>query len=101
MTYTHTGVVTINATATVVTSGKNFSELNVNGSGITVTLGDALNIQTPQFDDNSGNIHDRKLQCDCGGIVLKQFKYSDNYLGIEYSHVVCYERSRTTQQQRT
>lgn len=42
MTYTHTGTVTINATATLTTAGKTFGGLDVNGSGITVTLGDAL-----------------------------------------------------------
>lgn len=43
MTYTHTGTVTISGTGTLVTAGKTFSGLNVNGTGITVTLGDALN----------------------------------------------------------
>jgi hypothetical protein len=46
MTYTHTGTVTLDATATLITAGKNFSAVTVNGSGITVTLGDAINIQT-------------------------------------------------------
>ncbi len=46
MTYSHTGTVTINATATLTTAGKTFSGLTINGSGITVTLGDALNIGT-------------------------------------------------------
>lgn len=43
MTYTHTGTVTINATGTLTTAGKSFAPLTVNGSGITVTLGDNLN----------------------------------------------------------
>lgn len=46
MTYSHTGTVTINATATLTTAGKAFSGLTINGSGITVSLGDALNIST-------------------------------------------------------
>ena len=46
MSYTHSGTVTINATATLTTAGKTFSGLTINGSGITVTLGDALNIST-------------------------------------------------------
>jgi len=42
MTYSYTGVMTINATATLTTAGKSLgSETNINGSGITVTLGDA------------------------------------------------------------
>lgn len=44
MTYTHTGTVTISGTGTLTTAGKTFSAVTVNGSGITVTLGDALNI---------------------------------------------------------
>ena len=41
-TYTHTGGVTITGTGTLITAGKNFSGVIINGSGITVTLGDAL-----------------------------------------------------------
>lgn len=44
MTYTHTGTVSIIATGTLITAGKTFSGLTVNGAGITVTLGDALNV---------------------------------------------------------
>jgi hypothetical protein len=43
-TYTHTGTVTITGTGTLTTAGKFFSGVNVNGSGITVTLGDALHM---------------------------------------------------------
>jgi hypothetical protein len=42
-TYTHTGAVIITGTGTLATAGKTFSGVTVNGSGITVTLGDALN----------------------------------------------------------
>ena len=43
MTYTHTGVVTFTGTGTLTTAGKAFSEVSVFASGITLTLGDALN----------------------------------------------------------
>jgi len=46
MTYSHTGGVTIDGTATLITAGKAFSTLGINGAGITVTLGDALNTST-------------------------------------------------------
>ena len=46
MTYTHTGTVTVTGTATITTAGKTFGGLTVDGTGITVTLGDALNIST-------------------------------------------------------
>lgn len=42
MTYTHTGIVTFTGTGTLTTAGKTFSGVNVTGSGITLTLGDAL-----------------------------------------------------------
>jgi hypothetical protein len=44
MAYTHTGTMTLTGTGTLTTAGKTFSGVNVSGSGITVTLGDALNI---------------------------------------------------------
>lgn len=46
MTYTHSGVVTITGTGTLTTAGKTFTFLTIDGSGITVTLGDALNMST-------------------------------------------------------
>lgn len=42
MTYSHTGTVTFSSNATLTTAGQPFSALTVAGSGITVTLGDAL-----------------------------------------------------------
>lgn len=44
MTYTHTGTVTFSGTGTLTTAGKTFSAVTVNGVGITLTLGDALNM---------------------------------------------------------
>jgi hypothetical protein len=43
MTYTHTGTMTFTGTGTLTTAGKTFSPVTVDGSGITLTLGDALN----------------------------------------------------------
>jgi len=45
-TYTHTGIVTFTGTGTLITAGKTFSPLTVDGAGITVTLGDALNLSS-------------------------------------------------------
>lgn len=42
MTYTHTGTVSFAGTGTLITAGKEFSNVTINGSGITVTLGDAF-----------------------------------------------------------
>lgn len=44
MTYTHTGTVTFTGTGTLTTAGKTFSGVSIQGAGITVTLGDALNV---------------------------------------------------------
>jgi hypothetical protein len=46
MAYTHTGTVSFSGTGTLTTASKTFSAVTVNASGITVTLGDALNIAT-------------------------------------------------------
>jgi hypothetical protein len=43
MTYTNSGTATFTGTGTLITAGKTFSNVTVNGSGITLTLGDALN----------------------------------------------------------
>ena len=43
MTYTVTGTVTITGTSTLITAGKTFGTLTIDGIGIVVTLGDALN----------------------------------------------------------
>jgi hypothetical protein len=42
MAVTYNGILTINGTGTLTTAGKTIGQLNINGSGITVTLGDAL-----------------------------------------------------------
>jgi hypothetical protein len=46
MTWTHSGTVTFTGTGTLTTAGKVFSAVTVNGAGITLTLGDALNTGT-------------------------------------------------------
>lgn len=44
MSYTHTGTMTFSGTGTLVTAGKTFSAVTLNGAGITLTQGDALNM---------------------------------------------------------
>lgn len=46
MTYTHTGAMTFTGTGTLTTTGQTVGSVIVNGAGITLTLGDALNIGT-------------------------------------------------------
>ena len=57
MTYTHSGTVTFDATGTVTTAGKTFSALTVNGSGITVTLGDNLNLGSRNLTVTAGTFN--------------------------------------------
>jgi hypothetical protein len=44
MTYTHSGTITVTGTGTVTSAGKTIGPLTIDGTGITVTLGDALNV---------------------------------------------------------
>jgi hypothetical protein len=44
MTFTYNGTMTLNGTGTLTSAGKTFGPVNISGSGITVTLGGALNI---------------------------------------------------------
>jgi hypothetical protein len=55
-TYTHTGTVTLSGTGTLTTAGKTFSGIIINGTGITVTLGDALNISTRNITLTNGTL---------------------------------------------
>jgi hypothetical protein len=57
MTYSHTGTMTITATGTVTTAGKTFSNLNINGNGIAVTLGDAINLSSRSLLITQGNFN--------------------------------------------
>jgi hypothetical protein len=44
MGFTYSGTLTLNGTGTLTSAGKTLGPVTINGSGITVTLGDALNI---------------------------------------------------------
>ena len=55
MTYSHTGTFIFTGTGTLITAGNVFSGVTVSSSGITLTLGDALNIANRVLNVNSGN----------------------------------------------
>lgn len=55
MNYTHTGTVTITGTGTLTTAGKTFSAVTVDGDGITVTLGGAINLSNRSLVITRGN----------------------------------------------
>jgi len=44
MTWTHSGIKTFTGTGTLITAGKQFRNVVIDGTGITVTLGDALDV---------------------------------------------------------
>jgi hypothetical protein len=67
-TYTHTGVVTITGTGTLTTAGKIFSGVAVNGSGITVTLGDALNTATRNLTITQGTFDTANYNATTGSL---------------------------------
>ena len=54
MTYTHSGTMTFTGTGTLTTAGKTFSSVTVDGVGITLTLGDALNINPRRISVTAG-----------------------------------------------
>ena len=69
MTYTHTGTMTLSGTGTLTTAGKAFSGVTVNGSGITVTLGDALNISTRSITLTQGAFDAANYNLTCTGFA--------------------------------
>jgi hypothetical protein len=69
MTWTHSGIVNFTASGTLTTAGKVFSNLTVDGSGITVTLGGAFNnssriitVTQGTFDTANYNVTTTQLQ---------------------------------------
>jgi hypothetical protein len=57
MTYSHTGIAVMTGTGTLTTAGKTFCGVRVDGVGITVTLGDALNVGTSSITLNQGTFN--------------------------------------------
>jgi hypothetical protein len=66
MTYTHTGAMSFTGTGTLTTAGKAFSAVTVNGSGITLTLGDALDIGGRTLTVTQGTFNAANYNVTCG-----------------------------------
>jgi hypothetical protein len=69
MTYTHTGTITITGTGTLTTAGKTFSAITINGSGITLTLGDALNTSNRTITVALGTFNTANYNVTCESII--------------------------------
>lgn len=69
MTFTHTGTMTFTGTGTLTTAGKTFSGITLNGVGITLTLGDALNIATRILNVTQGTFNTANYSVTCGNII--------------------------------
>jgi hypothetical protein len=65
MTFTYIGICTISGTGTLTTAGKAFGSLIVNGVGITVTLGDALNTSTRAITVTNGTFTTANFNVTC------------------------------------
>lgn len=68
MTYTNAGLATFTGTGTLITAGKTFSAVTVNGSGITLTLGDALNIGSRVVTVTAGTFNTAGYNVTSGGL---------------------------------
>lgn len=68
MTYTHTGTMTFTGTGTLTTTGKTFSSVAVDATGITVTLGDALNVSTRTLNITRGTFDSASYAITAGSI---------------------------------
>lgn len=69
MTYSHTGTVTFTGTGTLTTAGKTFSGVTVDGVGITMQLGGALNIDSRVITVTQGKFTTNSFSVTAGGIT--------------------------------
>ena len=69
MTYTHTGTVSFTGTGTLTTANKAFSAITLNAAGITVTLGDALNLSTRALQLLQGTFDTANYSLTCSTIL--------------------------------
>lgn len=68
-TYTHTGTMTFTGTGTLTTAGKTFSGVTVDGSGITVTLGDALTVGSRAITVTQGELDTASYSVTAGQLL--------------------------------
>lgn len=70
MTYTHSsGVYTFTGTGTITTAGNTIFGVIINGSGITVTLGDAINMSTGNLNVTQGTFDTANYNVTCGQLI--------------------------------
>ena len=96
MTYTHTGTITINATATLTTAGKAFSALTIDGTGITVTLGDALNMVNRAIILTQGTLTTNNFTVTCGTISTNNTNTRTINLGSSTLNINIFQAANST-----
>lgn len=69
MTYTHIGAVTFTGTGTLTTVGKTFGTVIIDGVGITLTLGSALNISTRNITITNGTFNTGNFSLTANAII--------------------------------
>jgi hypothetical protein len=69
MTYTHTGSMRFTGTGTLTTAGKTFSSVTVDAVGITLTLGDALNLSARFLTITRGGFDTANYSVTIGGLL--------------------------------
>jgi hypothetical protein len=101
MGYSHTGTVTISGTGTLTTSGKAFSNLAVSGAGITVTLGDALNVGIRNVNVIQGTLNTANYSVTCAsfdisGSTTRTVTLGSSALSISASSLSAFNAVTTT-----
>lgn len=87
MTYTHTGTVTFTGTGTLITAGKTFSGITVNAAGITLTLGDALDISTRTINITKGSFDTANYSVIAGFLSSSVFPFNTRSISLGSSTV--------------
>lgn len=101
MTYSHTATVTLSGTGTLTTAGKVFSGVSVAGAGITVTLGDALNVATRTITVSQGTFNTANYSITCGdfdisGSTTRTVNLGSSALSISTASISAFNAATTT-----
>ena len=97
MTFSYTGTVTIAATATITSAGKTFNGISVNGTGITVTLGDpfvvasSITVSAGTFTTNNNNVNAGSLLS--SAVVARTINFGSSTVTLSSSTPISFTTS--------